>query len=59
MGLIDRAHEATQENDTVEIKAWKIIFAECHTLAHLSSYNEKPFNNEDMFYSNDISGNEI
>lgn len=28
VGLIDRVHEATQENDTVEIKAWKIIFAE-------------------------------
>lgn len=29
------------------------------TLAHLSSYNEKSFNNEDMLYFNDISGNEI
>lgn len=28
--LIDTAHEATQWNDTVQIKAWKIIFPEMY-----------------------------
>ena len=37
----------------------EVIFAEHHTLAHLSSYSEKPFKNKDMLYSNGISGNEI
>lgn len=43
----------------IRFEIWEVIFVECYILVYLFSYNEKFFNNEDMFYFNDILGNEI